>query len=307
MARRDDNDTARGRRDRPRERYGRDYVSEWDENVGRGYGARGMSGVGSARPGYDGPAGYRRLESRDDFNERSYADVPARGRYDAFLGRPRARLRDDEGLFADERVHRGLPRGAGEDWGGDFGVRDVERHGAPEWRERYAMPGHRAGEPARVPDARGRDFRGRGPRGWRRSDERLLEVVHERLTDDPDIDASDIEVACSEGHVTLTGRVAERWMKHRAEDMVVACAGVRDVDNRIRVARSPAVTDTDAMPPMRDEHGPTASTGMPNEPDPEPDARRTRARRQALDERSSRKLSRGSRGQPKPRDGGPST
>ena len=40
-----------------------------------------------------------------------------------------------------------------------------------------------------------------------------------------------------DGVAILTGTVGERWMKHRAEDIAEACGGIKDVDNRIRVAR----------------------------------------------------------------------
>ena len=84
-------------------------------------------------------------------------------------------------------------------------------------------------------------YRGRGPRGYVRSDERILEDVHERLCDDPIVDATDLEVHCEQGHVILSGRVPMRWMKHRAEDIVDSLPGVKDIDNRIRVsAEEPA-------------------------------------------------------------------
>lgn len=85
--------------------------------------------------------------------------------------------------------------------------------------------------------------RGRGPRGYTRSDARILEDVNERLCDDPIVDASDIEVRCEQGCIVLEGRVPTRWMKHRAEDIADAISGVKDVDNRIRVAaEEPAPT-----------------------------------------------------------------
>ncbi|MBW3550569.1 MAG: BON domain-containing protein [Proteobacteria bacterium] len=84
----------------------------------------------------------------------------------------------------------------------------------------------------------GQSHRGRGPKQYTRSDERILEDVCERLTDDHDIDASDIEVKAEGGSVTLEGSVTERWMKHRAEDLVDACSGVKQVDNRLRVKSS---------------------------------------------------------------------
>jgi len=78
-------------------------------------------------------------------------------------------------------------------------------------------------------------YRGRGPKNYTRSDERIIEEINERLTDDDDLDATDITVRCVAGTVTLEGTVEQRWMKHRAEDIADACLGVKEVDNRIQV------------------------------------------------------------------------
>ena len=81
----------------------------------------------------------------------------------------------------------------------------------------------------------GRNYRGLGPRSYTRSDERLLEDINERLTEDDYLDATEITVRCVNGVITLEGTVAERWMKHRAEDLADASSGVKQVDNRIQV------------------------------------------------------------------------
>jgi hypothetical protein len=80
-------------------------------------------------------------------------------------------------------------------------------------------------------------FAGRGPKGYRRSDDRITEDVNEALSQDPDLDASDLEVKVESGAVTLTGTVTERQFKRMAEDIAEACSGVSDVHNQIRVAR----------------------------------------------------------------------
>ena len=77
--------------------------------------------------------------------------------------------------------------------------------------------------------------RGRGPRNYQPSDERIWETLSERLMEDPHIDASEIELEVREGVVRLSGNVWSRPMKHRTEDLVAECPGVRDVDNRLRV------------------------------------------------------------------------
>lgn len=81
------------------------------------------------------------------------------------------------------------------------------------------------------------EHRGHGPRGYQRSDARILEQVCEHLTDDPMVDARGIEVRCQDGQVSLEGEVPGRWMKHRAEDIAAAVAGDDAVENRLRVAR----------------------------------------------------------------------
>lgn len=82
---------------------------------------------------------------------------------------------------------------------------------------------------------RGGSFRGRGPRNYIRSDERIREDVYDRLTDDPYLDAADIEIAVKDGEVTLSGFVHRRIDKRRAEDVSGAISGVRHVQNNLRV------------------------------------------------------------------------
>src|SRR4029078_5228556 len=77
--------------------------------------------------------------------------------------------------------------------------------------------------------------RGRGPKNYTRSDERIREDLNEKLTDSDEIDASGISVEVSNGVATLTGTVDQRWMKNRAEELAESCSGVRDVNNQIRV------------------------------------------------------------------------
>ncbi|HEY7179769.1 MAG TPA: BON domain-containing protein [Blastocatellia bacterium] len=93
---------------------------------------------------------------------------------------------------------------------------------------------------------------GRGPRGYQRSDERILEDINDRLTDDAYVDASDIEVIVNNSMVTLTGRVDSREDKRRSEDIAESVSGVTDVSNQLRIARSrPITSDPDAGLPPR--------------------------------------------------------
>ena len=79
-------------------------------------------------------------------------------------------------------------------------------------------------------------FRGRGPKGYRRSDDRIREDACERLTQDDQLDASNIEVTVKDGEVTLSGSTNSREDKRRAEDIVDSVSGVRDVSNSLRVS-----------------------------------------------------------------------
>jgi BON domain-containing protein len=72
------------------------------------------------------------------------------------------------------------------------------------------------------------------PADWTPEDERLLETVCEQLTDDPRIDASDIEVEVKQQVVTLRGSVPDRRTKYAVEELVED-AGARDIENQLRV------------------------------------------------------------------------
>jgi osmotically-inducible protein OsmY len=110
---------------------------------------------------------------------------------------------------------------------------------------------------------RQQNFRGKGPKNYSRSDERIKEDINDRLSDDPWVDASDIDVTVNTGEVTLTGTVNERSEKRRAEDIADAISGVRHVENRLRVGArqeslsSPSGSDTGS----RSSIGSTISPG----------------------------------------------
>ncbi len=77
--------------------------------------------------------------------------------------------------------------------------------------------------------------RGRGPRGYTRSDDRIREDISDRLTDNPILDASDVEITVASGEVTLIGSVDSRYSKRLAEDIAEDVSGVRHVQNNLRV------------------------------------------------------------------------
>lgn len=123
----------------------------------------------------------------------------------------------------------------GRDWG--FGVR------GPDWdrpmdERRYDNGPRRwgSGEYASHHDEGSSHWHGRtSMRGYQRSDDRIREEVCDRLNDHPAIDTSDLEIAVSDGEVTLTGTVDDRWEKRMAEDLAEQVPGVRDVQNHLRI------------------------------------------------------------------------
>jgi hypothetical protein len=80
--------------------------------------------------------------------------------------------------------------------------------------------------------------RGKGPKNYKRSDERIREEILDRLTDDPYVDATGIEVAVQSCEVTLMGLVNDRNAKRHAEDLAESVSGVLNVENRLKVQPS---------------------------------------------------------------------
>lgn len=77
---------------------------------------------------------------------------------------------------------------------------------------------------------------GKGPKGYKKTDERIYEEVCELLMGNPMVDARDIEVSVKEGVVTLSGTVASRQSKRLSEDLAMAIPGVDDVQNRLTLS-----------------------------------------------------------------------
>ncbi|MFL5494526.1 MAG: BON domain-containing protein [Gemmatimonadales bacterium] len=73
------------------------------------------------------------------------------------------------------------------------------------------------------------------PRARRRPNDTLAREIHEILTQDPELDATEIQVEVERGAVTLTGVVASREAKLLAEELVESITGVREVHNALMV------------------------------------------------------------------------
>lgn len=97
--------------------------------------------------------------------------------------------------------------------------------------ERGDMRGRQSGDSRTSQE----NHRGKGPRNYKRRDERILEDINDRLCDNPYLDASEVEVRVSEGNVVLSGSVENREAKRLAEDIAESVAGVENVENGLRV------------------------------------------------------------------------
>lgn len=91
---------------------------------------------------------------------------------------------------------------------------------------------------ARWTGSEGTGHYGKGPKGYRRSDDRVKEDVSEALYRDQNIDATDIEVEVKEGTVILKGSVESRQIKRDAENCVDHLTGVEDVRNELTIKKS---------------------------------------------------------------------
>lgn len=137
----------------------------------------------------------------------------------------------------DYRGGREFERGAGSPEHADYGralqsgrfERDRELYGRDQEASWQRTSDYGIGQA-------GGQYRGRGPRGYRRSDERIREDICDCLTDDAQIDATNLEILVQEGEVTLSGTLGSRAEKRRTEDLCAAVSGVKDVHNNVRVA-----------------------------------------------------------------------
>ena len=110
------------------------------------------------------------------------------------------------------------------------------------WREDYGSTGqqYRSSAPIHGSHENGSSespsgFRGQGPKGYKRSDQRIQEDVNDHFTDSSSLDASGIDITVRDGEVTLAGTVNSRACKREAEDLADRISGVKHVQNNLRV------------------------------------------------------------------------
>jgi osmotically-inducible protein OsmY len=208
---RTDQGAERGRRDRDDDRWRRDRTQG-------GYGSQYGSWRSGAGFGF-GPE----EDPRGDAEDARYAQGSMYGQGDMNTDRMGTGEYEDTD-WAANRPARG--RGT---WAGDW---SIGAGGAGE----YAPQGRMSTGNWESPGRRG-EYAGRGPKDYRRSDDRIREEICDALTDDPWVDASDVAIRVENGEVTLTGFVPDREQKRRAEDDAERISGVHEVINQLRVSR----------------------------------------------------------------------
>jgi osmotically-inducible protein OsmY len=192
-------------------------------SYGGGYGQE-SSGIGRSRDyGSSGASGYRSSGG-------GYGDY----------GSGRASQSGGFGTYTQDydRKYGGAWTGGGRSSDAGYGRRDQRAYGNRDrdWWDRATDEvsswfGDEDAERRRRLD----QHRGRGPKNYSRSDERIREDVSDRLTDDPLVDASEIDVSVSEQEVTLSGTVHTRQQRRLAEDCAESVSGVKHVQNNLRV------------------------------------------------------------------------
>jgi flavin-binding protein dodecin len=170
--------------------------------------------------------------SRTDYGERSYAERSFgprdyRDYYSREYGSPYSRRSSYESQYDSPQQRGSEPLGGGR----GYGWRSSGHWPEQGFEQQRAGHGELGYGQRRVP---------RGPKGYKRSDERIREDVCDRLSQHWDLDASEIEVNVSSGEVTLTGSISDRDQKFRAENIADGVGGVIEVHNQLRVRRDTA-------------------------------------------------------------------
>lgn len=174
----------------------------YGSNYGGEYGRHDQRDYGSGYAGEFGGASYSHRRGQGYDPNREYSSYS--GRYDRSYEKD---WKHDNRDWFDR---------AGDEVASWFGDEDAERRRRMDKQESH---------------------KGRGPKGYRRSDSRIEEDINDRLSDDGWVDAREIEIEVKNGEVVLTGFVTDRFAKRRIEDIVESVSGVSNVENRIRTGQ----------------------------------------------------------------------
>jgi hypothetical protein len=216
----------------------------WQGGVQRGgYGQQGAYG----QPGWQDRSG-QGMGSRQDWRRQD--STPTEGMEGQYPGGQMGNRQYGGQLGSRfEGGYRGGQMGSNRmdpPYGSQYGGQQGGPHGESQYGEQQGWFGQGFG-PQNQGSQQGQDFgqqgsrwmsgphTGRGPQGYRRSDERIEEDVCHALTMHGDVDATNIEVKVQEGEVTLSGTVSNRYEKRQAEDSLSDVTGVRDIHNQLRI------------------------------------------------------------------------
>jgi len=271
---RDENRDRYSRRDY--NQYESDYGDSEDYGQRRDY---GNTSTGSYSSSNDNNRRWRRYdEDTNDYNRRTsnygnrnYGNSYGSSQYNRDYDQNRGNMLGggmygDQGYMStgygnDYNRYRGYDEDYNEDYGTSsygYGRRNYDQN--RDWQNRNRQSrsdrdwwdktkdevsswfGDEDAERRRRMDRRMGAHRGRGPKGYTRSDERIREDINDRLSDDSFLDATEIDVTVSDGEVTLTGTVENRIDKRRAEDLAEDVSGVKNVQNQLRVKQTTTTT-----------------------------------------------------------------
>jgi len=201
----------------------------------RGYGGSGGSYRGGQGRWGDAGTQYGQGESQGDYNYRG----DERGRYGQGSGQNESyRQRQGSGQRYGQSMRSyesGWPRGGrayGEYGGAPSGNYGEELGSQGQGLDQYGPQGSQGRQWGQQEYG---EHRGRGPRDYKRSDDRIREEVCDCLTDDDRLDATHIEVVVKDGEVTLSGFTTSREDKRWAESLAERISGVNEVQNSIRL------------------------------------------------------------------------
>jgi osmotically-inducible protein OsmY len=248
-----------------------DFGGDYSRGGSRNLYDRGDQGMG--RRDYEntenriGGANYDRYGDRGKYNQ----DQPYGGGHGGFASGRSDYGRSDYGRSNQENDYSERNYGRSDYRGRDYGRGESEDR---SWWDRTTdeVSSWFGDDDAARRRESDRNHRGKGPRNYTRSDDRIKEDANDRLSDDPFIDASDIDVTVTNGEIVLTGSVDHRSTKRRAEDLAESVSGVKNVENRIRVGQ---MTGSQASG-VSGMNNPSGSAGSSSSPVPGSDRGRTR-------------------------------
>jgi len=188
----------------------RDFGSDYNRNSGGNYGQTSGSGYDYDRGGYGQGSSNLRQGNYDRYGSQDYG-----------------------------RSNRSQDYGRNRDWDNDY-RNDRDRNDRNWWDKTKDEVASWFGDDdaerrRRMDERREGNYRGKGPKNYTRSSDRIKEDVNDRLSDAWDIDASDIDVEINGNEVTLSGTVPSKQQKRRAEDIAESVSGVTNVQNNLRV------------------------------------------------------------------------